>query len=188
MLRSDINEVEIAFRDFRMGGVGHKFALDAGHADPGNRTGPGNIRDHQCGGGAVDRKNIWIVQAVRAEKDGDDLGVKVVALGEEGAEGAIDHAAGQNFFFCRAAFPAEVTSGDASRCGGLLLVFYGKGEEILAFLDLGGGDGGDEDDGFAHGDEGGAIREFGIFAGFDVKVAIAYAGGQGLMFLVHDYC
>ena len=104
---------------------------------------------------------------------------------ESGKGQAIDHAAGEDLLFGGAALAAKVAAGDAAGGGGLFLVFHGEGEEVLAFLDLGGGDGGDEDDGFAHGDEGGAVGEFGVFAGFDVKIAITHAGGQGLMFLVH---
>ena len=124
--------------------------------------------------------------AVSTEENSDDLGVVEVALGEERPEGTIDHPACKNLLFGGATFPAEVASRNAADGGSLFLVLDGKGEEVLAVFDFGGGDGGDDDDRFAHGDEGGAIGEFGEFAGFDVEVAIAHAGGQGFMVVAHS--
>ena len=48
-----------------------------------------------------------------------------------------------------AAFALEVATGEFSDGGGLFPVFDREREEVLAFLDAGGGDGGDENDGFA---------------------------------------
>ena len=174
---ADVNEVEIALGIFVMGGVGDKFSGDASDADGGDRTSPRNIRDHEGGRGAVEGKDIGIILAVGAEEDGDDLGVVVVAFGKEGAQGAIDHSAGKDFFLGGAAFTAEVASGDAADGGGFFFVFDGEGEKVLAIFDFGGGDGGDDDDGFTHGDEGGAVGEFGKFSGFDGEVTVADTGG-----------
>ena len=174
---ADVNEVEIALGIFVMGGVGDKFSGDASDADGGDRTSPRNIGDHEGGRCAVEGKDIGIILAVGAEENGVDWGVVVVAFGKGGAERAFDHPAGKDFFFGGAAFAAEVASGDATDGGGFFFVFDGEGEEVLAIFDFGGRDGGDDDDGFTHGDEGGAVGEFGKFSGFDGEVAIADTGG-----------
>jgi hypothetical protein len=56
----------------------------------------------------------------------------------------------------------------------------------LAGLDLGGGDGGDEDDGFPAADGDGTVSEFGKFAGFDRNRVCADVdrGGMDVHFLL----
>ena len=174
---ADVNEVEIALGIFVMGRVSDELAGNPSDADGGDRTSPRNIGDHEGGRGAVEGEDIGIILAVGAEEDGDDLGVVVVAFGKEGTQRAIDHPAGKDFFFGRAAFAAEVASGDATDGGGFFFVFDGEGEEVLAVFDFGGGNGGNDNDGFTHSDEGSAVGEFGKFSGFDGKVAIADTGG-----------
>ena len=174
---ADVHEVEIALSIFVMSRVSDKFAGNASDADGGDGAGPRDIGDHEGGGGAIEGKDIGIVLTIGAEKNGDDLGVVVVAFGKERAQGAIDHPAGEDFFLGGAAFTAEVASGDATDGGGFFFVFDGEGEEVLAVFDFGGGNGGDDDDSFSHGDEGSAVGEFGKFSGFDGKVAIADTGG-----------
>ena len=174
---ADVHEVEIALGIFVMRRVSDEFAGDASDADGGDGAGPRNIGDHEGGRGAVEGKDIGIILAICAEEDGDDLSVVVVAFRKEGAQGAIDHPAGEDLFLGGAAFTAEVASGDATDGGGFFFIFDGEGEKILAIFDFGGGDGGDDDDGFTHGDEGGAVGEFGKFSGFDGEVAIADTGG-----------
>ena len=61
----------------------------------------------------------------------------------------------------------KVTAGEFADRGGLFAVIDGEREEVLAFLDARGGDGGNEDDGFAATDGDGAVGEFGELAGFD---------------------
>ena len=92
------------------------------------------------------------------------MGIVEVAFGKEGAEGTIDHSAGEDLLFGGPAFAAEVATGDATDGGSFFFVLHGEGEEVLAVFDFSGGDGGDDDDGFSHGNEGGAIGQFGEFA------------------------
>ena len=182
---SDIDEIEVAFGVFVMGRVGDKLSIHSGDANGTDGSGPWDIGDHEGGGGAVHRKNIRIVLPVGTEKDGNDLCIVEIPLGEQRAERAVDHPAGENFFFRRAAFAAKIASGNPTHGGSLFLVFDGEGKEILAVLDLGGGDGGYDNDRFSHGDEGGPVCKFGKLAGFDVNFAIAHAGGKFFMGLAH---
>ena len=103
----------------------------------------------------------------RAEERGDDLRVVEVAFGEERAQRAVRHAAVRISFSRGAAFALEVAAGDLADGRRFFAVIDGEREPVLAFLDLGGGDGGDDDDGFAAADGDGAVGELGEFAGFD---------------------
>ena len=75
--------------------------------------------------------------------------------------------AGEDFLLGRAAFALEIAAGEFADRGRFFAVIDGEREPVLAFLDRGGGNGGDEDDGFAAADGDGAVGEFGEFAGFD---------------------
>ena len=81
--------------------------------------------------------------------DGLDLHFVVPALGKERADGTVGEAAGEDFLFRGTAFALEVAAGEFAGRGRFFAVIHGEREEVLAFLGLGGGDGGDDDDGFA---------------------------------------
>ena len=161
-----------------MGGIGDELAVDAADAHRADRAGQRNVGDAERGGGAVDGEDVGVVFAVGAEEQGDDLGVVEVALGEERTQRTVGHAAGEDFLFGRAAFALEVAAGELAGGGGFFAVFDGEREQVLAFLDLGGGDGGDDDDGVAQADGDGAVGQFGELAGFDGDVALREGGGD----------
>ncbi len=97
----------------------------------------------------------------------DDLGVVEIALREERTQRTVRHAAGEDFLLGRTAFALEVAAGKLADRRGLLAVIDGERKEVLAFLDRGGGDRGDENDGFAGADGDGAVGEPRELAGFD---------------------
>ena len=74
-------------------------------------------------------------------------------------------------FSRRATFAFEIAAGEFADRGRFFAIIDGERKPILAFLDFGGGDGADEDDGFAAGDDDGAVGELGDFAGFDGRFA-----------------
>ena len=123
-------------------------------------------------------KMIRIVFAIGAENDGLDLHFVVPALGEQRADGPVGEPAGENFLLGRTAFAFEVAAGELARRGGLFPVIHGQGKEVLAFLGLGGGHGGHDDDGFAELDGYRAIRLFGEFSGFNDDLFVAHLGGD----------
>jgi hypothetical protein len=148
-------------------GLGDELAVDAADAHRADRAAERNVGDHQRGGSAVDAEDIGIVLAVGGEERGDDLRVVEVALGEKGAQRAVRHATGEDFLFRGTAFALEVAAGDFADRGGAFAVFDGQREEVLAFLDLGRGDGGDDDERVAVADGDRAVGELGQLAGFD---------------------
>ena len=98
----------------------------------------------------------------------------VPSLGEQGPDGPVNHAAGEDFLFRGAAFALEVTAGKPARCSGLLAIIHREREEILAGLGAGGGHRGDHDDGFPQLNGDGAVGLFGEPAGFDVDLLGSY--------------
>ena len=173
VLFADVNEVEVALFALGVGRVDDEFAVDAADADGADRAVKRDVRDGQRGGGAVDAEHVGVVLAVGAEHDGDDLRLEEVVLREKRAERTVGHPRGEDFLFARATFALEVAAGELAGRGRLFFVVDGQREEVLAFAQLGHGDGGDEDDGVAgaHGD--GAVGEFGDFAGFEGDLVLA---------------
>ena len=91
-------------------------------------------------------------------------------------------------FSRRTAFALEVTAGEFAGGGRFFAVIDGEREKVLPFLDGGGGDGGDEDDGFAAADGDGAVGEFGEFAGFDDDVCGADAARYVVICILFYEC
>ena len=164
---ADVDEVQVALVHLGVGGVGDEFAGDASDAQRAERAVPGDIAHAQGGGSADDGEDVRIVFAVGAEEDALDLDFVEPAFGKERADGAVGQAAGEDFLFRGASFAFEVAAGEFAGGGGFFAVIHREREEILAGLGLAGGDGGDEDDGFAELDGDGAVGLFGEFAGFD---------------------
>ena len=97
-------------------------------------------------------------------------------LGNNGRMGRSVRRRGENFLFGRTAFAFEITAGEFSGGGRFFAVIHGEREEILAGLGFGGGDGGDEDDGFTQLNGYSAVSLFGEFPGFDDDLLVARLG------------
>ncbi len=165
--RADIDDVEVALFALCVGGIDDKLAIDPANAHGANGAGKRDVGDHQRGGSAVDGEDVGIVLPIGAQHRGDDLGIVEVALREERPQRAVRHAGGEDFLLAGTAFALEVAAGDFADGRGFLAVIDREREEILAGLDLGGGDGGDDDNGIAGANGDCAIGETGKFAGFD---------------------
>ena len=178
---SDVYEIEITLFALGVGGVHDELAVDAADTDCRDRLLERNVRDTEGSGGAINGEDVGIDLSIRGEQDADDLRVVEVVLGEERSQGAIGHACGKDLLLARTALALEVSSGELSDSGGFLLVVNGEGEEVLPLLDGGGGDGGNEDDGLARGDDDGAVGELGDLAGLEGDGILANVGrGDGV--------
>ncbi len=164
---ADVDEVQVALAHLAVGGVGDELAVDAADAQRAQRAVPRNIADGQRGRSADDGQDVGIVFAIGAQENALHLDFVEPAFGEEGADGAVGQAAGEDFLFGGAAFALEIAAGEFARGGRLFAVIHRQREEILAGFGLAGGHGGDQDDGFAELDGDGAVGLFGQFAGFD---------------------
>src|SRR3546814_17954232 len=64
----------------------------------------------------------------------DLLDFVVEAFGKQGAQGAVDQARSQDFFFGRTAFTLEETTGNTAGRVGFFYVVDGQGEKVLTGL------------------------------------------------------
>ncbi len=88
VFRADVNEIEIARVTLVVRRVRDELAIDATHAHRANRAGERNVGHRQGGRGAVDREDVRIVLAIRAEQDRNDLRVIKIARREQAAGAA----------------------------------------------------------------------------------------------------
>ena len=87
---ADIDEIQIALRHFGVSRIGDEAAIDATDTHGTQWTGPGNIADHERGGGPDQSEHVGIIFAIGAQDDALDLNFIVPALGKERADGSID--------------------------------------------------------------------------------------------------
>ena len=167
LLVADVNEVEIALFALGVRGIDDEFAGDAGDAHCGDRTVPRNIGNTQGRGRTVDREHVGIIFGIGAEQDPDDLRVVVKAFGEQRATWAVDHAGGEDFLLRGPSLALEVAAREFAS-GRRFFAVVNREREEIEFVPCGiAGDGGDDQDGFAVGNDGGAVGLFGELAGFD---------------------
>jgi hypothetical protein len=94
-----------------VGRVDDELAIDAADAHRADRAGEGDVGEAEGGGSAVHREDVGVVFTIGAEQEGDDLGVVEITFGEQRAQRAVRHAAGEDFLFGGAAFALEVATG-----------------------------------------------------------------------------
>ena len=109
-------------------------------------------RDRERGGGADRREDVRVVLLVGGEDRDDDLDIVAEALGEERAQGAVRHAAGQHGFRGRTALAAHKAAGDLTDGVHALFEVEGQREEVDALARLRRYTRRDQDYGFAEGD------------------------------------
>ena len=180
VFRADVDEIDIAVEALGVSWVGDELAVDATDADGAEGFGHREVREEDGGGSAVHGEDVGVVFSVSGEEERDDLGVVEVAFGEERAQRAVRHPAGEDFFFGGAAFAFEVAAWEAACGGGFFFVFDAEREEVLTVLEVGGGDSGDDDHGVAEADGDSAVREAGEFAGFDGDLGGADLAHSGM--------
>ena len=86
---------------------------------------------------------------VHAHDGGHDGDVVAEVIGEEGADGAVDDAAGQDALFAGTALPAVEGAGDAAHSIHLLLKVHAQREEVDAVPGTGRGGGAHQNPGVA---------------------------------------
>ena len=164
VLGPDVDQVEIALVPLIVGGIGDELAIDASHANRADRSRERDIAHTERCGCAIDREHVGIILSIRAQENGDDLGVVEIAGGEEGTQWAIRHSRGEGFLLGRTAFALEITAGKFSDGCRFLAVIDGEREEVLTFLDFGRGDGAGQHHGVAAGNDDGAVSQLRDFA------------------------
>ena len=164
------------------GRVGDELVVDERDAHAADRAVPRDVGDGEGGAGAVDHRDVGIVDQVGRHELADDLDLIEEALGEERAAGTVAEAGDQDLALGGTAFALEVATGETAGRGVLVAVVAGEREEILAGAHGLRGAGGDEDVGLADVDVDGAARELGDGTGGERE---AQAGHGDIVFLIH---
>ncbi len=171
-----INDVQVAGLHLFMGGVGDEGACNTSHAHSADGASPGDVAHAQGGRCAVHRKDVGVVFAVRAEDDALNLHFIQPVVREEGPDGPVDQARGEDFLFRGTPFAFEITAGKFACRTRFFAVIDSEGEEALARLGLAGGNSRNDDDGLTQLDRDGAIGLLGQFARFDDDLAASNVG------------
>jgi hypothetical protein len=179
---ADVDEVERRGIHLLDGGIGDELAVDEGDADAADRAVPRNVGDGEGGGGAVDHRDVGVVDQIGRHERADDLDLIEETLGEERAAGTVAEAGDEDFALGGAALALEVATGEAAGGGVFVAVVAGEREEVLAGAHGLRDAGSDEDVGFADADVDGAASELGEGAGGEREVQ---AGDGDIMFLIH---
>ncbi len=161
------DQVEIACLHLLVGRIEDIFALDIADAGGADRAHEGHARNGERGRRGDHRQDVGLVLAVIAQHLGDDVDLVVEALGEEGADRAVDETRDQGLLLGRAALALEEAAGDAAGRAIFFLIVDGEREEILPFLDRTGGGDRAEHDRLAQSGDHGAVRLAGDAARFE---------------------
>ena len=170
VVRAGDDEVEVALFELGEGGLEHQLAVDVADSHRGDGAVEGDVGDAERGAGGDRAQGVGRVLHIDGEDRDDQLGVVVVALGEERADRSVGEPRGEDRGGGGPAFAAEEGAGDAP--GGVepLLEFNREGEEVDARAWLGGG-GGAQHHGVAVADGDGAAGLVGELALFDDQSA-----------------
>src|SRR4051794_24957732 len=116
LLGAGHDEVEVGVvEEVLLLGVDDEVAVDLADAHRANRLRQRDLGDHQRRGGAVHREDVVGVLVIDAERNRDELRLEVPALGEERADGAVDHAGGEGALLAGAALTLEEGAGNLAR-------------------------------------------------------------------------
>ena len=126
-----------------------------------------NVGDGQRGRSAVDGRHVRIIFGIRRKHQRDDLSLVAETFGEQRADGTIDLPAGQDLALAGPAFALDEAAGNAAAGVSVFAVVNREREKIDALARLGVGNGGGQNDVFAHANNGGAVRLLGQFAGLE---------------------
>ena len=165
--RAGDDEVELGFShlvDVRVELVLTADVADASTADRAHEGNAGKVSAAEVA--TIDTMSGIVFTIVLHDGD-DNLGVVLVAVGEERADRAVDEAGNQGLLLARTAFTLEVAAGDLAGGVGLFLVVDGQRKEVETRLRLLGRNDGGEHDGLAIGCEHGAVSLTGDLAGLE---------------------
>ena len=183
------SQIELGGVLLLVGGVEDNLAVHIAHLQAADGAGPGDAGIGQAGGHADHGGHLGRAVPVHAHNGGGDHHVVAEVVGEQGADGAVDHAAGQHGGQGGLALAAHEGAGDPAHGVQLLLKVHGEGEEVHAVPGAGGHGDGHQHGGLAVGDHGGSGGQLGHLAHVDGQGAARHLGLVDLVvgeFLVLD--
>ena len=151
------------------------LSIHQSNAHCANRTIERNIGDGQRRRSAVNAADIGIILRVCREHHRNDLGLAAEALGEQRADGAIDLAASEDFFFARPAFTLDESPGETSAGVGVFAVVHGQREKVDSLSRVGVGASRGEHHALSTANDRRSMRLFCKFTGFKTQ---GFAAGQ----------
>ena len=151
--------VQIADLALLADGIEHQLPVHQAHLQSAHGAVPGNVGDGQGGGGADEAADLGGAVVVHAHDGAHNGHVVAEVVREQGADGAIDDAGGQNALLAGAALPAVEAAGDAAHSVQLFLKVHAQGEEVDAVPGTGGGGDAAQHTGLAIGDHDGGVGQ-----------------------------
>jgi hypothetical protein len=138
------HKVHIRALQLREGRVDTELPVNASYSDLGDRTGKGDVRDHERGGGAGSAERVAVDLLVVGEDRCNDLRLVAPRLGEERSARAVNEACREHLLVGGASFAAEEGARNLPRSGGFLAVIHTEREEVNGGGGLLGGADGDQ--------------------------------------------
>ena len=162
-------------------GVDDDLAIHIAHVDAAHGAVPGDVGDGQSGGGADGGGDLGLAVIVHAQDGADHGHVIAEVAGEQGTDGTVDAAGGQDGVQAGTALSAHEGAGDTTDGVQLFLEVHGQGEEVDAVSGTGSCGGGAEHGGLAVADDHSGVGQFADLAHFQLQGA---AGQVHLIYLV----
>ena len=119
-------------------GVQHQLAVHQTHLQGAHGAVPGNVGDGQRGAGADQGGDLRGAVVIHGHDRAHHGHVVAEVVGEQGTDGAIDDAGGQDALFTGTALAAVEAAGNAAHRVHLLLKVHAQGEEVDAVPGTGG--------------------------------------------------
>ena len=174
-----------------LGGIEDDLAVAEAHLQAADGAGEGDLTIAHAGGGADHGGHLGGAVVVHAHNGALDAHVVAEVVGEQGAHGPVNEAAGQHGGQGGPALAAHEGAGDAAHGVQLLLKVHAQGEEVDAVPGAGGDGGGHHHGGLAVLHQGGGGGQLGHLAHLDGEGPAAQVHGPALELgelLVLDDC
>ena len=137
----DHGDVQIGDLALLAGGVDDQLTVHKAHLHGAHRAVPGNVGNGEGGGGADEGGDLGRAVMIHSHDGGHNGHIVAEVIGEQGTDGAVDDAGGQDALFTGAALTAIEAAGDAAHGVHLLLKIHAQGEEVDTVPGTGGGGG-----------------------------------------------
>ena len=160
-------QLQIAHLALSLGGVDHDLTVHETHEHAADGAVPRNVGDGE-GDGSTDHSGDLGGAVVIHGHDGEGQShVVAQILGEQGTDGTVDDAGGQNGLLGGLTLALQITAGDLTGSVHSLVEVHGQGQEVDAVAGLLGSGGAAENGGVAVAAEAGAVGQAGKLTGLD---------------------
>ena len=171
LLAGSQGQGQVAVLALLLGGVQHDLAVHQTDGHTGDGAAPGNIRHGDDQRGTVHAGYFSGAIGIQAHDGHGHADIVAHILGEQRADGTVDHAGGQDGMLTRAALTAHKAAGNTAGGVQLFLKLHAQGEEINAVTGLVAHGDVAQHAGLAVADHGAAVGQTAHFAGLDHKGA-----------------